>query len=852
MRSDRRESRAIAAGKWLFAAVVPTSALALGSIPTSVLLVMSALAALALALLASDREGWTLSTASRWVLAAFALLLAMTILQAIPLPNGLTRSLAPASADIWERALSPLHEPGPAWHPLSVAPLATRVEVLRGFFYGCIFLGALRIAALERGEQLLVRLVIFSTVVMAVASLAHMAVGAERVFGVYRPHEIYAYRVGRLTPLLNTNHLAAYLNIGACVALWALVARRSLPRALSASAVLVLAATSIWQGSRGATGTLALGAVVAIGLTFYVKRRFGSERGNAAVLAGCLVAAAFMGTIAFFDPGETHLLSTDLTKADVARSSLRLIAASSWFGMGRGAFETVFSSVREGTSYVTFTHPEDIAVQWLVEWGVPVSLLGFGMLTWALRPQLVLRAARPVVGVWVAIVVTVLHEVVDFHLEVPGVVALVAICVAIVVSSRPSSPSRTDRKTTPASPTVLVAPAIVVGTALASILAWPAVGHSLAEDRRALSARSVDAAMPPEAFRAVAREAMLRYPAEPFLPLMGAVRAQVNHEGSVVPWIARSLERSPRFGRAHFVLARSLVVGHAPQARLEYRLAYENDATLRDAVVKEVVRVVDDSYAALELVPEGPAGVDMLEALVTELGDRLPATAVLLDREIALRQPTAPGPSRRRAEAEASDAIGDASWCQPAAACLAAASAAAGELARREPTRCSSHLLVARLGIAQHQAQAALDRLERSLDVVVDRGACQRQLISLAMESGQNRRAELALDALVRGGCGGAADCIQLYSWAANVEEQRGHYVRAVRLNRRLIDLDPSRDDVLEHIGSLGDRDGVLADALDAYGSLALRHPDDARWPARISELRGRRAPPGPTLPAIP
>ncbi len=846
----RRESRAITAGKWLFAAVVPLSGLALGSIPTAVLLGMSVLAALACALLASDRQGWTFSTASKWVLAAFALLLAMTLLQAVALPDGVARALAPASADIWERALSPLREPGPAWHSLSVAPLATRVEVLRGFFYGCVFLAALRIAALERGERFLVRLVVFSTVAMAIAALAHMAVGADRVFGVYRPHETYAYKVGRLTPLLNTNHLAAYLNIGACVALWALVARRSLPRALSASAVLVLAATSIWQGSRGATGTLALGAVFAIGLTFYVKRRFGSDRANAAVLAGCTVAAAFIGTIAFFDPDNTHLFSSDLTKADVARSSFRLMTASPWFGTGRGSFETVFSSVREGTNYVTFTHPEDLAVQWLVEWGVPVSLAAFAMLAWALRPQLVLRAARPVVGVWVAIVVTVLHEVVDFHLEVPGVVALVAVCVAIVVSSRPTM--REPTAAASASPLGLVANAVAACALVAAVFAWPAVGHSLAEDRRTLSALSVDATAPPELFREAIRESMLRYPAEPFLPLMGAVRVQTDRDGSVIPWVARSLERNPRFGRAHFVLARSLVAGHAAQARLEFRLAYQNDETLRDVIVKEALRVVDDSYGALELVPEGPSGLDMLEALVTELGDRLPSTAVILDREIERRSPTAPGPFRRRTEAVASDAIGAVAWCLPADACLADALAAAEEEARREPTKCSAHVLVARLGIARKDAPGALDRLDRATDGVVDRPACQRQLIALAMESGQNRRAELAVDALVRGGCGAATDCIQLYSWAANVEEQRGHYVRAVRLQHRVIDLDPSRDDLLEHIGSMGERDGVLADALDAYGSLALRHPDDARWPARIAELRSRGAPARPALPAVP
>ncbi len=242
------DSRAITAGKWLLAFVVPASAQALGSIPVAALLVMSAVAAVATALLWLESDV-PRSSATGWVLIAFGILLGWTILQAIPLPSSVTHALTPANADIWDRALSPLREPAPAWHSLSVAPTATRVEVLRGFFYGCIFLSALRVVALERGQPFLVRVVVFAACAMALSSLAHTAVGAEKIFGVYRPRELLAYRAGHFAPLLNTNHLAAYLDVGACVALGALITGRAMPRALSGSAVLVLAGTSVWQGS---------------------------------------------------------------------------------------------------------------------------------------------------------------------------------------------------------------------------------------------------------------------------------------------------------------------------------------------------------------------------------------------------------------------------------------------------------------------------------------------------------------------------------------------------------------------------------------------------------------------------
>ncbi len=833
----RAESRATTLGKWLLALVVPASALAMGSLRGEVLVVVSGLAALSCGLLWVVPPSRT-SRASRWVLLAFAILLAMTVLQAIPLPAGLVRAIAPASSAIWERALSPLQEPEPRWHALSIAPAATRVEVLKGFFYGCVFLAAMRVASLEHGERFLTRILVAATSLMAFSALAHTAVSAETVFGVYRPRETNAYAAGRLSPLLNTNHLAAYLGMGACVALAAFLSKRSIPRALSGSLFVVLTSTSLWQGSRGATSTLLFGFVLTFGLTLYSSRRFHSSRVEGAVVAACAVAALIVVTVALSD-GSAHLLHRDFSKVDVARRSLGLVAASPWFGYGRGGFESVFSSVREGSTYMTWTNPEDIVVQWLVDWGAPVTLLAMGLFAWALRPQTVLGAVRPPIGPWVAIVVAVLHDLVDFHLEVPGVVALVAVCAGIVVSARTAS------REAPKTFTVhrVAAFAVAAGAVFAGAFALPDFGHGMAEDRRILSAKAANKAVSREEFREDVRAAMLRYPAEPFFPLMGAVRAQAVDGGSVVPWVARALERSPNFGRAHFVLARSLAAKHAPQARLEYRLAYANDEALREAIAKEATAIVFDVDSALDLVPRGEkhtaAAVSMLEALVAALGDTLPSTTALLDVEIERRAPDSLSPVRRRAMALVSDAVGPAPWCANGT-CLASAMAAAEELARRDPARCEGHVLVAKLGIARGEGGKALDTLERATEAVADRPKCQRDLIELALANGQRSRGDLALDRLVRSGCGGQAECLELYAWAASTEETRGRYARAVRLYRRILDLTPDREDVLQNIGRLGERDGLLAEGLAAYSTLAALHPADPQWPERIAALRAR------------
>ncbi len=363
-----------------------------------------------------------------------------------------------------------------------------------------------------------------------------------------------------------------------------------------------------------------------------------------------------------------------------------------------------------------------------------------------------------------------------------------------------------------------------------------------------LSAMSVDPKLSRDAFRIAVRAAMLRYPAEGFFPLMGAVREQVVDGGSPVPWVARALEQNPKFGRAHFVLARSLAAtGRTAQARLEYRLAYENDDRLRDQIAKEAIRLVEDSDSALEMVPPGEAGVDLLDAIVVAIESRMPSTALILDREIAARSPLAQGPLKRSAEAALSDAASDAAWC-PKRQCVDEALKTAESLAAKDPSKCELHLLVARLRITKGEVQQALDAFETAIDGVLDRGSCSKELVMLSFDSGQPRRAELILDKLVRSGCGAAADCVDLYGWAGEMEEKRGHYMRAVKLYRRVIDLQPDREDLLVHIGDLGQHDGVLSDAVDAYTTLAQRHPEDPSWNAKIDQLRARVHPPPGTV----
>lgn len=839
-RGDRIRTTQIGTG--LLVVVVPAAALAIGSLIPRVLIAVSLLAALSCALLWVDPPR-RISRSSQAVLVALAILLAATVLQAIPLPAGVVAAIAPGNADVWARALTAFREAAPTMHPLSTAPPATHVEILRGVLYGCILLGAIRVTLNEGGTRLLEIVIIASACGVALVTLAHPAVQAERVYGLYHPREVVGFITGRIGPLLNPNHVAAYVNVGALVATGVTLAERRLLHRVSAGAAgVLLAGTSVWAGSRGGTVTLILGAIAVVALA--VRRR--RERTTLArveivvLVIGVLGAGSLVGLSAS-DVARGDLVGRDTAKLTIIREAFRLVSTSPIFGIGRGAFETMFPSVHDATDYYTFLRPENVIAQWTTEWGIPISIAAILALGAALRPSRALRGDRPPYGAWVAFSATAIHELVDFHLEVPGVVVLVTLCVAIVVGRRSATEEpRNERRVEAARVRRprLFAFALAPAALAAATAVWTNSEHTVADDRDAIGRMVLDPDVSDERFARELRSAILRYPAEPYLPLAAAIRAQARGQDVVIPWIARALERFPKFGRAHLVLARTLAAGHPAQARLEYRLAYATDTRLRGFVVNEAPRLVDDRDSALELVVDGEAGLAMLESLTNAISDRLPATAARLSDEVARRDPKTTFVLKRRAEEAISDVRHAHPWCLQDRRCADDGVRAARAVVQLESQKCESHELVARVLIADGRAGEALDGLALAMAVVSDRGKCIRTLALLALRMGDQRRADSAMDQATRAGCGTREDCLDLYAWAASTEESRGNRVRAIALYKRAAELTPEDDRHLLRVGELAEEAGLMGEAADAYATLARRHPGDSKWRERSEQVR--------------
>ena len=831
-----QESRA-RLGRWLLATAILLGALGLGALHTPVLAVVAVLATIATGLLWYDAEPLEPRPAATVLVAVGVWLVAWTALQLVPLPRGLLATIASENADVWSRCLSPLREDGPAVTPLSLDPVATRVQILRGTTYLVVFIGALRVARRQEGVAFLERTLLVSTVAIAAAALVHPVIGARKVFGLYEPGETLGYDVHHIAPLLNTNHLAAYVNIGALLALGCVIDRRdALPRPPALVIVLLLGATTVWTLSRGGTATLVLGSLLVAVMTFGARKLRRARIAGPMVVVAVAIGGGAVLLLSAFDDTRAKFANNDLSKIDLVKNAFELVRDFPLFGVGRGAFEATFPKVRHGTGYWVFTHPENVVAQWTSEWGVPVAVLAMLAIAWALRPRTALARSRPPAGAWAALVAVSVHNLVDFSSEVPGVVIALAVCAAIVTGGTGGGKPVAHRGARWARWPNALAIGLALVTLVGVGVTLPFSARELYNEQRSFKDDALDADVSKDDFHRRAREVMLRHPAEPYFPFVGAVRATVVRDESVIPWAGRALERSPVYGRVHLLLARSLFVKNPSQARLEYRLACVQDP--RMCARDEALRLVGGYEDAMQLVPAGAEGIDSLEHLANHLGQRLPATVVRLDRELSARDPGALGPVHRAAARALGDVKDAEAWCvDPSGSkqgarlsCVADGLEAAARLRASSPEKCEGHALTAELRVAAGETDPGFAELDRSLEEVAERSPCARRLVSLAVQTGNNLRVDAALDRLLKLGCEAPAECVNNLKFAADIESSRGSHRRALALLKKAWERAPERDDLLVDLATKAEAQGVHGEALEAYTKLVERHPENPKW----------------------
>ena len=820
------------------------AALAVGTVHTPTLCVVTLALAVAAALAWGGADAAAMRPSATLLLMTGLALTGYTALQCVPIPMALLRIVAPHNADIWSRALAPMHEPGPSWPTLSLDPNATRVEVLKGVAYLLAFTTSLRLVRRRGGISFLSTVLVVTGLALAIAAVLHPAFGAKKLYGFITP--VGQIEERHLAPFLNPNNLAAYLNIAFCIAFaTAISPDPRFPRSLSGSVALMLAVTQVWVASRGGVATMVLGAAAVVVLSrprslAGTGPRLGLSLGLLVALAG----GAFLVGIGVMDK-TSRLLTTDVRfKREVIHDAARMIPTYPIFGIGRGAFESVFPAFRHSIWIRTFSHPENVVLQWTVEWGLPVALAAFVAVGFALRPRTVLARSAAAVGPWAAILAVVTQNLVDLGTELPGLMLAVVVCAAIVTGGTAGRRASWRVEGWADAPTLVAATGIVAAVG-AVLVPYLGLDGELFADETALFSAAKERTTTADEMRLLARASMLRHPAEPYLPFIVGWRAESARDDDPMPWLEATLERAPIYPAAHRVLADLLARRHPAQARLEYRLTLEQSPDLVWNVVPEAARLVGGFDDAMELLPPlGPVeAATTLEILVDHTDARLPATRVRLDAEIVARTPMAPEPAARAAADAVQDVEADSQtpWCEgPShAACTARALALAKEAERLDARSCGPHALRARAEVAAGNVAAGLAALATAADQVVDRVACLQQLASIADSAHDEARWRGAVEKVASAGCTSDAECVVDLSWAAGQEEAHGKLSDALALYKRAYERAPADDDILVHVARLAATSGLHTEAAEDYERLARKQPADLRWRRAADAERG-------------
>lgn len=374
-------------------------------------------------------------------LALLALLVAVALVQLIPLPPGVWTMLpgrAPVAAGY--RLLGiPL-----PWLPLSLAPsdsLASLLWLLPAFaaLLAVIVLGAFR----GRGIA----------AVIVIVTLASVALGAVQVVGgasAYFYHFTnYGVAVGFFA---NGNHNATLLLV--CIpflAAWqtALLKRSRSSRNASAIRLLVMAAYAVILVGLLINASLA-GIGLGVPVTLVTWLVFGRQqpalrRGLAIITLLATVGALLAIAVG---PFGNNLFGVQKQNVELSRQTsfaLTVRAAGNYlpFGSGIGSFQPIYHTREQlatvGTTYMNHAHSDWLEL--LLETGVVgIGLAALFLVWWAIRVRAIWGAEEPDRFAQAAAIATaaiMLHSMVDYPLRTAALSAVFATCVGLMSGVRP-------------------------------------------------------------------------------------------------------------------------------------------------------------------------------------------------------------------------------------------------------------------------------------------------------------------------------------------------------------------------------------------------------------------------------
>lgn len=521
-----------------------------------------------------------------------------TLVQVIPLPAALVHALNPELAALRDEGAA-LAGVAPS-STLSIDPAATLRSLTFLATLSGIAIVALRLSVSERGRYLLLASVAGTAGVAALLAAAHEVAGATALYGLYEPRQLPPI----LGPLLNPNHLGGLTAVGVLtsIGLMLYAKQSALLRVFWVVTAIGCLAITTATFSRGAIVGLGAGVLVMLA-TLIVQRLYAIELAASrqrrehffatTLPIGLTVVCALFVTV-YLGAGTVmeQLETTSLDELQAPRtkyaawiSTAELVRESPWVGIGRGAFESAFTRVHAASAYSTFSHPENVIVQTVAEWGIPAAL-GFALLAgWTLLIAVRRWRDGPLAaGALGALMAVAFQSNFDFGVELLGLAVPMTVVISILTYAPLAEIASHTIRRYQAGRSGHVA--LVLGGAI--LLLMPAT-RMIADDHDTLRS---------EPSRTAVLESIEAHPLDYFSYAVLAEQLFRAGEPSAIATLNHALRLHPTHAELHWIAARLLVrTNRLSQAEAEYTTAvrYSRDPK---PVLAEIVKTLPPERAA--------------------------------------------------------------------------------------------------------------------------------------------------------------------------------------------------------------------------------------------------------------
>src|SRR4029079_3447202 len=141
-------------------------------------------------------------------------------------------------------------------------------------------------------------------------------------------------------------------------------------------------------------------------------------------VGGTVLSAAVLAWLGMTRDASQELFARNVEKLQMFPHVVRMIRDNPWFGIGRGAFESVFSAYHVAPRNALFAYAENFPLEWMAGWGVPVGGSALGLLCWVSWSSFRgVDGSGSGAGILAGLVALLLQNLLDLGLEVPGVFA---------------------------------------------------------------------------------------------------------------------------------------------------------------------------------------------------------------------------------------------------------------------------------------------------------------------------------------------------------------------------------------------------------------------------------------------